>query len=71
MAKGEYTRIARNIKLHFDIVTAARLARAAERDETKVAAMLEGFIGFNIDLIDPQGASDYVAPADDEEGEQP
>jgi hypothetical protein len=71
MAKGEYTRIARNIKLHFDVVTAARLSRAAEGDGMAVAAMLTSWVEHNIDTIDPQGASGYVAPADDEEGEQP
>jgi hypothetical protein len=69
MAKGRYTRMQRNVKITFDHITAARLARAAERDDTQVDLMLEGWVKFNLDTIDPEGAADYVAPT--EEGEQP
>lgn len=69
MPTGKYTRVPRNILLQFDIVTAARLSRAAENDHTTPVAMLHGWVLHNIDTIDPEGASGYVAPA--EEDEQP
>lgn len=63
MPKGEYVRLARNVKLHFDIVTAARLTRAAEQDGTTPAAMLTEWVQHNIDAMDPAGAS---RPAEDQ-----
>ena len=53
MPSGKYPRLQRKVPLVFDLVTAARLQRAAEADGTTVAAMLEHWVQHNIEGIDP------------------